>query len=153
MAGLCVGGNEPSPAQDLRSLSRLTAHERNGDISCALYKGGLEEGIPPYCTVAVGYRVMLTWQQKRRRDKLVNRCWEAGGIPLKRPPSLPPAGKIKTTQRGGGLLVFPLIVRDRNERPRDRHGVKICLAPPPPSVSNLELLHVAPSSCFPFSKS
>ncbi|KAJ4450321.1 hypothetical protein ANN_01741, partial [Periplaneta americana] len=41
------------PAQGLRSPSRFTAHERNADISCALYKGGLEEGIPPDCTVAV----------------------------------------------------------------------------------------------------
>ncbi|KAJ4448442.1 hypothetical protein ANN_10458 [Periplaneta americana] len=32
-----------SPAQGLRSPSRLTAHERNADISCDLYKGGLEE--------------------------------------------------------------------------------------------------------------
>ncbi|KAJ4452041.1 hypothetical protein ANN_03556 [Periplaneta americana] len=34
------------PTQGWRSPSRLTAHERNADISCALYKGGLEEGIP-----------------------------------------------------------------------------------------------------------
>ncbi|KAJ4429418.1 hypothetical protein ANN_21587 [Periplaneta americana] len=40
------------PAQGLRSPSRLTAHERNADISCALYKGGLEEGVISYkmCT-------------------------------------------------------------------------------------------------------
>ncbi|KAJ4428781.1 hypothetical protein ANN_25774 [Periplaneta americana] len=36
------------PAQGLRSPSRLTAHERNADISCALYKGGLEEGVISY---------------------------------------------------------------------------------------------------------
>ncbi|KAJ4445607.1 hypothetical protein ANN_12289 [Periplaneta americana] len=61
------GSDQTRPAQGLRSPSRLTAHERNADISCALYKGGLEEGvisykmytkgntvlIPPYCTVAV----------------------------------------------------------------------------------------------------
>ncbi|KAJ4439738.1 hypothetical protein ANN_07866 [Periplaneta americana] len=36
------------PAQGLRFPSRLTAHERNADISCALYKGGLEEGVISY---------------------------------------------------------------------------------------------------------
>ncbi|KAJ4449870.1 hypothetical protein ANN_01276 [Periplaneta americana] len=36
------------PAQGLLSPSRLTARERNADIGCALYKGGLEEVVISY---------------------------------------------------------------------------------------------------------
>ncbi|KAJ4448514.1 hypothetical protein ANN_10530 [Periplaneta americana] len=72
------------PAQGLRFPSRLTAHERNADISCALYKGGLEEGvisykmytkgnsvlIPPYCTVAVGLPVQQTPLNVAKRSEV-----------------------------------------------------------------------------------
>ncbi|KAJ4436202.1 hypothetical protein ANN_18832 [Periplaneta americana] len=84
MAGLCEGGNEPPgslkairfesgpahftsrPAQGLRSPSRLTAHERNADFSCALYKGGLEEGVISYKIYTKGSTITSAYEMNSR---------------------------------------------------------------------------------------
>ncbi|KAJ4434342.1 hypothetical protein ANN_22901 [Periplaneta americana] len=54
------------PAQGLRSPSLLTAHERNADISCALYKGGLEEGMISYKIYTKGSTVTSAYEMNSR---------------------------------------------------------------------------------------
>ena len=54
------------PAQGLRSPSRLTAHERNADISCALYKGGLEEGVISYKIYTKGSTITSVYEMNSR---------------------------------------------------------------------------------------
>ncbi|KAJ4431738.1 hypothetical protein ANN_20341 [Periplaneta americana] len=54
------------PAQGLRSPSRLTARERNADISCALYKGGLEEGVISYKIYTKGSTITSAYEMNSR---------------------------------------------------------------------------------------